>query len=549
MKIKQVTATIGLLLILSALQLGCVTRIYKHTAKDGKTEAKMKNSLYAQWRMMESNNHIVIHVGQEMQEIYAIRYDEATDSIRANFRPFEGAPMASYYKVLEKRSRTALRSSGTYGNDIRQVHLFINEYEKLNVAELSFAAKDIFQVDVSENAVFLNALATTGVVVGSAALGLTAFILIVCNCPHVYIDNGDGLEYNNTLFTGAKASQLERFDYKELPDYFPTSSGFTIQIKNEDKEDQFTNLVEVISVMHPKGIEVVADKNGEIHTLQKLEGPISATDNTNTSVLPYLEARDDYAYRFNPLTFDDLAEVALTFDAKRQSTDAKLVIRARNTMWSGYVYDEFNKLFGKNHGKWVEMNKDKSKEEREKWMREQGIKLLVDIKQNGEWVTIDEVEVVGDPSHNQVVIPIQRSLFGEELEVRLRSGFMFWELDCVGVDFSENKAVEVQVHKPAKATGNNGADFTQQLSFDDNDYMQHALHEDLNSTEVNYENLPVDSNLQRTLILKSKGYYVPKSEYTGKTDRKRLQSFVNPGELSRFSRDLYDNVMQEMVAK
>jgi len=218
-------------------------------------------------------------------------------------------------------------------------------------------------------------------------------------------------------------------------------------------------------------------------------------------------------------------------------------------MWSGYVYDEFNKLFGKNHGKWVEMNRDKSKMEREKWMREQGIKLMVDIKQGEKWVTYDEVEVVGDPSMNQVVIPIQRNLFGEELEVRLRSGFMFWELDYVGLDFSVNESVEVQVHKPAKATGNNGTDFTQQLSFDDNDYMQHAQKEEFNSTEVYYSNLPVDTSLQRTLILKSKGYYVPKSEYTGKTDRKRLQYFVNPGELSRFSRELYDNVMQEMVAK
>jgi len=549
MKIKQITTTIGLLLIFSALQLGCVKRIYKHSVKDFKTANNVENSLYAQWRMMESNNHIVIHVGNEMQEVYAIKYDEATDSIRANFRAFDGAPFASYQKVLEKRSQTALRSSDTYPSDISQVHLFINEYEKLNEAELAFSASDIFQVDVTKNAVFLNALATTGIAVGSAAVGLTAFLLIVCNCPHVYIDNGEELEYNNTLFTGAKAKQLERFDYKELPDYLPTSSDYTIQIKNEDNEDQFTNLVEVVTVMHQKRIEVVADKNGEIHTLQKLEPPMRAIDNSNISVLSYLAARDDYPYRFNPLQFDDLAEVAMTFDAKNQSNDAKLLIRARNTMWSGYVYDEFNKLFGKNHGKWVEMNRDKSKMEREKWMREQGIKLMVDIKQGEKWVTYDEVEVVGDPSMNQVVIPIQRNLFGEELEVRLRSGFMFWELDYVGLDFSVNESVEVQVHKPAKATGNNGTDFTQQLSFDDNDYMQHAQKEEFNSTEVYYSNLPVDTSLQRTLILKSKGYYVPKSEYTGKTDRKRLQYFVNPGELSRFSRELYDNVMQEMVAK
>jgi hypothetical protein len=427
--------------------------------------------------------------------------------------------------------------------------LFINEYEKLNVAELSFAAKDILQVDVTENAVFLNALATTGIVVGTAAVGLGAFLLIVCNCPHVYIDNGDGLEFNNTLFTGAKATQLERFDYKEIPDYFSNSDQFTLKIVNEEKEDQYTNLVELVTVIHDKNLEVMADKHGQLHTISALTAPKSAVDNNGFPLVNFLNERDDYPYRFNPTDFTELAEVEVKFDAQDETQDAKLVVRARNTMWSGYVYNEFNKLFGKNHGKWVEMNKDKSKEEREKWMREQGIKMLVDIKQDGEWVTIDEVEVFGEASMNQVVIPIDRALFGDELEIRLRSGYMFWELDYVGVDFSKNEAVEVQVHKPARATGNNGEDFTQQLSFDDDQYMTHELDKDVNTTDVVFEHLPIDASKTRTILLKSKGYYVPKSNYTGKTDRKRLQSFVNPGELSRFSRELYDNVMQEMVAK
>lgn len=549
MKFKQFSASLGLVLILSSMLFGCVNTFYKNSVKSERMEKYVENSLSYHWKIMESNNHIVIHVGKQMQEIYSIRYDENTDSIRANFRDFEVEALASYYKVLENKSRKAKRNTGASKKNIRQVHLFINEYEKLNDGELTFSVKDVFQVDVTENAVMLNALATVGIAGGAAAVGVGVILLIACNCPHVYIDNGEGLEFNNTLFTGAKATQLERFDYKEIPDYFSNSDQFTLKIVNEEKEDQYTNLVELVTVMHDKNVEVMADKQGELHTIGALTSPKSAVDNNGFPILNFLNERDDYAYSFNPTDFKDLAEVEVKFDAQNQTRDAKLVVRARNTMWSGYVYNEFNKLFGKNHGKWVAMNKDKSKEEREKWMREQGIKMLVDIKQDGEWVTIDEVEVFGEASMNQVVIPIQRNLFDDELEVRLRSGFMFWELDYVGVDFSTNEIVEVQVHKPAQAMGNNGTDFTQELSFDDNNYMQHALQEELNSTEVRYTNLPVDASLQRTLILKSKGYYVPKSEYTGKTDRKRLQSFLNPGELSRFSLELYRDVMQETVEK
>jgi hypothetical protein len=481
-----------------------------------------------------------------MKEIFALRYDQTTDSLHAKTRNFDGKLLELYLRVLQTNSQVASRGKDATSDDARQVHLFLNAYTKQDETTISISVKDIFQVDATEQAVFLNVLASTGIATATTAAGLGIFLLIACNCPHVYIDNGNGLEYNNTLFTGAKAPQLERLDFKEIPDYFPESTEFKLVVKNEDQEDQFTNLLELVTIIHPKDVEVMADKLGNIHTIRNLQAPVSVVDAASLSLKEFVIERDDFPYRFNPELVTALPEITMTFDASKQVNDAKLVLRARNTQWSGYVYNEFNKLFGRNFDKWVEMNKDKSKEEREKWMREQGIKLLVDVKVHGEWKNIDEVEVVGEASMNQIVVPIQKELFGDTLEIRLRAGYLFWEVDYVGVDFSENEKVEINTLKPYRAIGNSGREYTKDLSYDDQVYMKHEVDKQENATEVLFSNLPVVRDTKRTLILKSKGYYIPKTDYTGRTDKKRLQAFVKPAELSRFSFHLYQDVLLQM---
>lgn len=550
MFIKRKFFTIVASLFLLVTLFGCVRGFYKYTPDNTYRKSQIKKGVHYQWKMMENNNHIVIHVGGEMHKIYSINYNDANDSISALTKPFDGAALDYYYKIIEKKGNVAHRKHReSKRSDIQQVHLFIGGYEKLNDSRVAFSKEDIFQVDVSQSAVFLNALATTGIVSGSIVAGVVGFAFIVCGCPHVYVDNGSEMIYNNTLFTGAKAMQLERCDYKEIPDFNPDDDSFSFQILNEEIEDQYTNMVELISIIHAPDVEVIADKTGGFHTISDLIAPFSAVENNGISVLEYLNERDDYTYDFDPDSINGLAEINLHFKDLIEGRDGKLLIKAKNTLWSGYVYDEFNSLFGKNHAKWAEMNKDKSKEEREKWMREQGIKLLVDIKVDGEWKLFDEVELVGEASLNQIIIPIPSEVVKKDMQFRLRTGYKFWELDYVGLDFSANSDFDVSFHKPSVALGNNGEDFVNELSYDDDQYMKHEFKTELNKTQVVFENLPVQPKLRRTFILKSKGYYVPKSNYEGRTEKKQLKSFVNPGELSRFSQSLYNDLMQKMAAK
>jgi hypothetical protein len=65
------------------------------------------------------------------------------------------------------------------------------------------------------------------------------------------------------------------------------------------------------------------------------------------------------------------------------------------------------------------------------------------------------------------------------------------------------------------------------------------------STKVTFASLKTNPGLKRTLILRSKGYYISKNEYTGKIYRKELKKFRKPGELSRYSQKLYLDMMSK----
>lgn len=182
------------------------------------------------------------------------------------------------------------------------------------------------------------------------------------------------------------------------------------------------------------------------------------------------------------------------------------------------------------------MNATKTKEEREKWMLDQGIQLIVEIRQGEGWTLIDEIDLVGDINFHTLVVPLE---FAENLttaDIRIRSGFMFWELDYAAMDFSANAEVQKHVFNPVSVIKQDGLNYRDAVLFDDSVYLNHMEAE--SATVVTFEGLPVDQSLNRTIFLRGKGYYVSNKTYSGKTHRSELQQFLKPGELSRYSKSL-----------
>lgn len=527
-------------LLFSATVSGCT---YYRYAKNQESSNYYQSNIASRWKELDRTNYLVVHYGGSMKELYNVQYSEGSKEVSGNLRPLSGQALELYNKVIVDNDRVSRRGLRNDRSAVKQIHFFVKNAVTPDSSNMRFLVSDIEKVDASDHATALNILLPLGLT--AAAFGI--FLAIACNCPHVYVDNGTTQELTNSMYTGAKAPQLERFDYKQMPDYFTSSPNYSVNIVNELNEQQYTNMLELLVALHPKEVQVVADKQGRLFTIQQLQQPLLATDINGRTIMSEVGQPDLKPYKFNTATNARFSEVYMQFAVPEQQPEiAKLLVRLRNTPWSGFVYNQFSSLFGKNYSRWVEKNKNVSKEEREKWMREQGIQMQVEMKTDKGWQVIDEIDLIGETNFNSIVIPLNMPAGSKLLDLRLRTGFMFWELDYAAIDYSPEVKIETQVLKPVTAVGDKGQNYLQQLSFDDNSYMEHLGEKA--ATSVAFTNLLLNPALQRTIILRSKGYYTSKEEFTGKTYRKELKKFKNPGELSRFSQSLY-NDLYERTAK
>lgn len=491
-----------------------------------------------------STNNYVVHMGGNIMKLVNVVINKKEKTISGWAVPFEGLEKTYYDKslpgIVERR-----KGGETNRKAIMQVHLHVTLYSIHNEQLIVIKFEDISKIEVLESADGLNFFVGFVSTVAITAAVLVVFLAIACGCPHVYVDNGQAYEINTTLFTGAAASRLERHDYKALPDYFKDSSSYKIKIINEEDENQFTNMLELVAVYHPLNTQVFADKDGSLHTIVHAAAPFKAVDNSFRNVLATISGADTEAYSFNSDSTKGLDDLTMSFDKPKEATQAKLVLRVKNTSWSAFVYDEFNALFGSKYEEWIKRNKNKPKEERLKWMNEQGINLQVEVKTKGEWVSTDVVELVGGVNYNSLVIPLTLTPGESSVDIRLRAGFMFWELDQATIDFSEDLPLDIQRFSPSIAKGNNGEDFRDALKADDAIYMEHLGKS--GSAEIKFGPIRTEANKTRTILLHSKGYYINNGQYSGKVQRDKLAAFRRPGELSRFSKQLYEKAKGDLV--
>jgi hypothetical protein len=488
------------------------------------------------------NNYYVLHVGDAMWEIK--NFDLTYPEIKGKLSTFQGAELDMYKRMLDGGGKRVSKDQTEY---TYQIHVYADSFSKdgelVNIKEADVTRIDIFDINAGLRAA---SVIGTGLLAGVGGLGILIIVACASACPHVYVYNGETYYFNNSLFTGAVAPQLERNDYKLMPDYFSSSDKYQFYVKNEKEEEQYTNFLELMVVEHEKGTEVYPDQQGNINMVKKPIMPNVLVDDNGKDLTELVGYHDGRAFVFNNTSSDDFSNVYASFNLPKNKANAKLVLQAKNTEWSGYVYHEFTKLFGSYYDNWVAKNqRKKSREEMETDQKKHGLPLVISVKSGDEWIDIEAIDLVGSVSYNGLAVQLPQELLnGEQLEVRVRSGFFFWKLDYLALDFSTNDGFELQKLTPSIANGNGDKDFIEALSTDDETYMDHPLNGD--STYVEYHGLKVSTDKQRTIILHSKGYYIPLAEYDTKMQRKELARFKADGELSRFSQALFEDQFGDM---
>ena len=423
-----------------------------------------------------------------------------------------------------------------------QVHLFTNKLTK-NDKEIKL---DLNQIDhlklLKKTMRYREAYQIVLIVLGvilALTLILTIILIISCNCPHVYLDNGTGYTYTNTLFTGAVSQGLERFDYKLIPDHFPSNTSLTMQIRNEDQETQYTNLVQLIAAYHDPSFEVLSDQAGTFYSITQAQNAISVMDNAGKSLAEMVSEKDGFVFSFDTPSKNGMSSSYFQFQNTNHQQNGKLVLSLRNSDWAGFIHQEFNTALGKKHQSWTAKNRLKSGTKQNNALKNAGIPLIVYLKKGNQWVEIDAVQPIGNANMQTLVIPIDKKMMtGNQVEIRMDGGFKFWEIDYAAMDFSAPKPFEVKYLSPTTVSGN--PSYLKALLNDDDHYMSTSSGSD--AVSVQFDGLKPTN---RTLFLQSKGYYIRQEQELGKPEWLQLAKLKRNHGLARFSQDIFLNYLND----
>jgi hypothetical protein len=412
----------------------------------------------------------------------------------------------------------------------------------LDTASIDLQYDQIDRIEVYEanfgKTVSLNALAFSGI---GLALVVLAF-LAKGSCPFIYADNPNGMPLQGELYSGAVYPQLERHDWLALPGLVPNGGQYKIRIANKAKEIQHTNIMELMVIDHPEGVTPILDKYGHLHGITKLEAPLSASDYQGKDVLPFLQHADEHLWHGDEHNSAEKAEEGLILEwtSPPGAKMANLVVRAKNTFWMDFLYGQFLDEFGQ-YSQFVRKRYlDKSAAEIKAWMQAQNVPLSVWLEnENGQWVKYDDFNLAGPMALKTDVlrIPVPDNPKGR-FRIKLESGFQFWEIDQVGLSFSESNAMTVQSMKPLSAVSKEGLDVRDALMADDQQYYSQPKIQD--EATVVFDIPTIQAGQQRSLVLHSKGHYeILRDPVTTDKSLLQLRRYLNPGALPLFSRERY----------
>ena len=90
--------------------------------------------------------------------------------------------------------------------------------------------------------------------------------------------------------------------------------------------------------------------------------------------------------------------------------------------------------------------------------------LEVSVKTTKGWQKITDITTIGPVATRKVVVPIDLTDTNVLYEIRLSSGFMFWEIDYAAIDFSEDKNFPIETVSPFIATDETGKNVLSSLN-------------------------------------------------------------------------------------
>lgn len=438
---------------------------------------------------------------------------------------------------------------------LNEVHVYIPADSSAKISgDYTLALDKVQKIEVIEKnkgkTTMSYVLGGLGLTVGAFAVVAVIAIATKSSCPFVSAYHDGQMALQGEIYGGAIYPQLARHDYIPL-NMTPTPSGMLqLQISNELQENQFTDMAELISVMHDKNIKVMPDESGKLHSISQPILPLKALA-ANNNVMPLIEKLDDeLAYTFNDTSVANEGNnsLVLSFNKPANTAKAKLVLRLKNSYWLDMVYGKFTEGFGSEYGNFIKNQYNTSVEKLNTWKAQQQLPLDVSVLTGNGWQTQQSLTTFGPLAYRETAIPIDISnVQDNKINIKLSTGFMFWEIDYAAIDFSADATMQVTVLQLQKATDETGKNVLPLLSTQDGNYLSQPLPG--NAAILEYAYMPVNDHTKtQTYILHAKGYYEHIRNYTNAPDMVFLQQFKQPGALSKLSMAFYKKTINSDMA-
>jgi hypothetical protein len=503
-------------------------------------------------QMKEKKKYVILHTGSPTNDTISntesawhlkdIVVDSDNKKLTGVIDPL--AANHQYYKTTRPAPKANRYNSKDYGRPedkpIHEIHIYTTSTPGTLYSKVDIPFSAIDKVEVYDTHVG----ATVAVYAGATIAVLAALVIVVAatksSCPFVYVDNGETYSFAGEMYGGAIYSPLERDDYLSLPDMQSVDGSYNLRISNELLERQYTNLAQLVVANHAKETEVILDKSGNIQTLIDPQIPHITIGDGGFDYSHLVALKDTVPYLFDEADAESgaLSSLTMSFTRPADSRVGKLVLKAKNSFWLDFVYGKFNELFGMYYNTFAEQQKEEPADKLMQWSLDQNIPLSVYVETRDGWKFVDYFNSIGPLAWRDIVMPIDMSdVDGEEVKIKLQSGFMFWEVDYAAIDFSVNASIEVRSFPPASATDENGKNVAGLLSATDDRYL---LQPDIgNVVTVTYD-VPPQTGEKQTVFLHSRGYYEYIRDYENFPSITYLNSFKEKGAFTRFSRERYD---------
>ena len=373
------------------------------------------------------------------------------------------------------------------------------------------------------------------------------------SCPFVYSYNGEKYVLDAETYGTAVCPGLKRTEWTVLDNLKAVHGEYRLALADELEETDYTDEMKLVAVDHPRGVEVLPDEAGGLHTFARPLPPASARDGRGRDILPLVAADDKLLWSsslgdFDPARPEDPRdELTFEFPKPDGASQAKLLVNAWTTAWGASMAEDFLALRGRTLPEWyadVNAHGPQYAEVMHWFQSDELYTLKVWVETPAGWQARALV-VGGAPyaakSRAAHLLDI-RDVPGKTLRIKLRPPANFWLVNNLAVDYSADLPVLAAEIAATSAVDQGGRDVTARLAATDGDYLVASKRGD--RTEVTFPAPAPKAGLDRTVLLKVSGYYDVRADASGEP---RLEAFERllhePGAAARYALEKYFRMM------